>query len=168
MSSRRLLLVIGWIVVLLAAGADLAWHWPGLPERLATHFNAAGHADGWSSRATFVKMWFVMIAGSGLLFAGLWALMMFLPARWINMPNRDYWLAPGRERYTRGLIGELILWLGIVMLATMSALNHLIMRANTSGSPDLGWWPWLITGGNLLAIGSLLAAFLVRFRKPAG
>jgi hypothetical protein len=42
-----------WFVILIAAGILVAYHlyWiPLLPERLASHFDGAGLANGWMSR----------------------------------------------------------------------------------------------------------------------
>ena len=156
----------GWALGLLLTAADVAWHYPRLPERLATHFNVAGAPDGWSSRGSFLTVWIVTVAVMGVLFPGLRLLVRILPARFINVPRRDYWLAPGRDVYTREAIGELILWLGLLMLATMSGLNHLTLRANLSPSPDLGPWPWIIVGLNLVLLGTMVSVFTLRFARP--
>jgi hypothetical protein len=165
MNRRMVALWTGWGLVLLLTGADIAWDYPRLPERLATHFNAAGQADGWSSRGACLTVWLATLAGMCLLFAGLCWLVRVLPARYVNMPRRDYWFAPGREGYTRAVIGELILWLGLLMLATMSGLNHLTMRANLSAAPDLGLWPWVMTGADLGLMLGILLVFMRRFSR---
>ena len=94
-------------------------------------------------------------------------LLRHVPARFINVRRRDYWLAPERAGYTRAIIGELILWLGLVMFGTVSALNHIIMQADLNPTPTLGPWPWVIVGMNLLATGSFIGFFVRRFFCPA-
>jgi len=50
---RILAQVLAFLLVL--ATVLLAWsEWSGLPERIPTHFNAAGDADAWGSRSTFL------------------------------------------------------------------------------------------------------------------
>jgi hypothetical protein len=156
----------GWVVVLLLTAADVAWHYPRLPERLATHFNVAGAPDGWSSRGSFLTVWIVTLAVMGVLFPGLRLLVRILPARFVNVPRRDYWFAAGRDVYTRAAIGELILWLGLLMLATMSGLNHLTLRANLRPAPDLGFWPWMVVGANLVLMLTVVVGFTLRFARP--
>jgi hypothetical protein len=166
MSGRMVGLWTGWALVLLLAAADLAWHYPQLPERVATHFNAAGVADGWSSRRSYLTLTIINLAVLSLLFPGLHLLVRILPPRWINLPRRDYWFAPQREHYTRARLGELILWVGLPMLATVSGLNHLALRANLTGTPELGPWPWVIVGANLLLVLTSVLVFMARFSRP--
>ena len=165
MSRRIVTLWTGWGLVLLLTAADVAWHFPRLPERLATHFNVTGQADGWSSRSSFLTVWLATLAGMSLLFVGLRWLVHIIPARFVNMPRRDYWFAPEREGYTRAAIGELILGIGMLMLATMSGLNHLTMRTNLSATPSLGLWPWVITGANLALTLVVVLTFTRRFAR---
>ncbi|MBL8233056.1 MAG: DUF1648 domain-containing protein [Bryobacterales bacterium] len=44
------------VAVLVGIFAILALNWPELPERIPTHFNAAGTPDGWGSKTS---MWFL-------------------------------------------------------------------------------------------------------------
>jgi uncharacterized membrane protein len=63
-----------WIglLALLAAGVFTAVVYPDLPERLPTHWNLAGEADGWSSRFRGA----IMLPLVGI---ALWALLQVLP-----------------------------------------------------------------------------------------
>lgn len=166
--SRRLILILGWwAAVLLGAAADLAWHYPQLPASMAVHFNAAGVPDRWSPKSEFLTTWILMTLLLGGLFAGLRVLVRFLPADYINMPRREYWLAPERAASTRAEVGDVVLALGGVILASIWALNHVILRANLRESPDLGLWPWVIMAMTLVAMAVLLLATLRKFfRSP--
>lgn len=166
--SRRLILILGWwAAVLLGAAADLAWHYPQLPASMAVHFNAAGVPDRWSPKSEFLTTWILMTLLLGGLFAGLRVLVRFLPAGYINMPRREYWLAPERAASTRAEVGDVVLALGGVILASIWALNHVILRANLRESPDLGLRPWVIMAMTLVAMAVLLLKTLRRyFRSP--
>lgn len=166
MNRRMVVLWTAWAVLLVLTAVDLAWHYPQLPDRMATHFNASGVPDGWSSRPGFLTATTVTTVILSLLFPGLRLLMHVLPARWINLPRHAYWFAPERAPYTRALVGEWILWLGLMMLATVSGLNHLIMRANLNPPPDLGPWPWVIVGGNLFLTLVLVGFLMARLLRP--
>lgn len=166
--NRRLILILGWwAAVLLGAAADLAWHYPQLPASMAVHFDAAGVPDRWSPKSEFLTTWILMTLLLGGLFAGLRVLVRFLPADYINMPRREYWLAPERAASTRAEVGDVVLALGGVILASIGALNHVILRANLKEDPDLGPWPWVIMAMTLVAMAVLLVKILRRyFRSP--
>lgn len=166
--NRRLILILGlWAVVVLGAAADLAWHYPRLPASMAVHFDAAGVPDRWSPKSEFLATWILMTLLLGGLFAGLRVLLRFLPADYINMPRREYWLAPERAASTRAEVGDVVLALGGVILASIWALNHVILRTNLKENPELGLWPWVIMAMTLVAMAGLLLATTRRFfRSP--
>jgi uncharacterized membrane protein len=162
--NRRLIVILSaWAAVLLWAAADLAYHYPRLPESVAVHFNVSGVPDRWSPKSEFLTTWVVLLLVLAGLFAGLRVLLRFLPAGCINLPRREYWLAPERAAYTRAVVGDLVLALGVVILASISALNHVMLRANLRENPDLGLWPWLIMATTLVVIAPLLVWVTRRF-----
>lgn len=166
--NRRLLTLLGaWAAVLLWAAADLAYHYPRLPESIAVHFDAAGAADRWSAKTGFLTSNLLLLLFMSGLFAGLYLLIGHLPARYVNLPRREYWLAPPRSAATRAAVGELVLGLGVVQLATLSALNHVILRSNLRPPPELGAWPWIILGLGLAAMALLLLVGLRPFYRRA-
>lgn len=166
--NRRLIVILGWwAAVLLWAAADLAWHFPRLPASMAVHFDGAGVPDRWSPKSEFLTTWILMTLLLGGLFAGLRVLVRFLPADYINMPRREYWLAPERAASTRAEVGDVVLALGGVILASIWALNHVILRANLKENPELGLWPWVIMAMTLVAMAVLLLKTMRRyFRSP--
>ncbi len=110
--------------------AQSAYYYSALPEKMASHFNAAGEADGWMSKSSF----FIFEGGILLLilaeFALIPYLMKILPASLINLPNRDFWLAKERREETFAAIGEYLEWFSILLLALFIAVNQLVFRAN--------------------------------------
>jgi uncharacterized membrane protein len=67
---------------------------PQLPERVATHFGAGGEPNGWMSRAGHVRftLLFGLIVPAFVI--AIFATMPRFGDRWMNIPNKDYWLAP--------------------------------------------------------------------------
>lgn len=86
----RLLLHGGTIATL---GA-LFWSYGTLPDRVAIHFNLAGNPDAWASKTNYLILGVVVIGLMWLLFASIPALLKRAPADTINIPDKDYWLAP--------------------------------------------------------------------------
>jgi uncharacterized membrane protein len=130
-----------WLTTLLATGAAgvglVLWQWPRLPERVASHFNAAGVADGWMSRATHVMLALGLFAGMTTLFALIGWAMRRLPARWVNMPKRDYWLSGDREQRTRRELEAWCYAFGAIVNLFLLFVFQLVYLANLSDRPAL-------------------------------
>lgn len=101
-----------------------------LPATMAVHFNAAGRADGYGSRSSFV-----------LFFAGMFALLWFLfelislairraPASLINMPKKDYWLAPERRDATFDDFEARMRIFGVATVLLLIFMLYLVLRFN--------------------------------------
>lgn len=163
--NRILLQAVLWLCFSLVAAGDVAYHYARLPERIATHFDAAGNPDQWSAKSQYVLTSSAIMAGILALFPFLQLLVHRLPGFLLNLPRREYWLAPEREGSTRRRLGDMVHGLGLVMFATMMSLNHLIMQANLDLSPKLGSWPWVILGVNMVGTTSVIAAYLWHFYR---
>ncbi|MCM3877755.1 MAG: DUF1648 domain-containing protein [Thermoanaerobaculia bacterium] len=94
---RSRLFLLGLVLVSLVAAA---LQWNSAPERVPSHFDAAGHANAWSSRDEFFALQVAVILGLAALFIAIPWLLRFTPAGLINLPNKSYWLAPGRREET--------------------------------------------------------------------
>ena len=85
---------IFFFIVLLICIFETTRMWFLAPAQMASHFNFQGNPDGFMAKLDF----FISQGQVALVVIGLGLLMQVLvlitPARWINMPNREYWLAP--------------------------------------------------------------------------
>ncbi len=136
---RRTVILLSLLGVVLLAGAlDLAWWYPQLPARVATKFDASGRAVGWSSRESLLTLQVTLLVLVTLLMVGLRFGLRWVPLGLINLPHREYWLAPERAEHTYRLVGDLILGMGSGALAFFVAMMHLILRANLQTEPRLG------------------------------
>ncbi len=147
--------------------ADMARAWAQLPERVATHFNGSGNADGWSSKSSFLWGSFAVVAGVG---GGLLVLAWFLPrvpVRLLNLPGKDYWLAPERHAASMDWLRVWMLWIGAATMAFLLALFHATLQANFGGEEArLGEWFSVAVVGYLAILLGGTAWLLLRFRRP--
>lgn len=139
-----------------------------LPDRVATHFNGEGQPNDWMSRSSHV--WFMGLFGVALplLVIVLMYVTRFLSKNRVNIPHRDYWLAPERRLESCRYMFRQSVWLACLLVAFITGIHFLIVHANRSSPPQLS---------NPLFLG-LLACFLVslgvwimlmfrRFHRPA-
>lgn len=79
-SSRNWIVSVVFIVIAVAVGV---WLYPQLPQRVATHWDLQGNANGWSPRWFAVALWPVLIAFLAVL---AWLLPVISPRRFEIKP----------------------------------------------------------------------------------
>lgn len=145
---------------------QLAYFYPQLPEKVASHFNASGQPDNWSSRNSFV----IFTAIFGLFAAGFPVLVMFLienaPFSLLNLPNKEYWLAEERRESSLAMIRQRFEWLSVGMLALINAVIYMTMQANIYKQPISPNILFLIIGFFAFVV-IWIISFVMKFRIPS-
>lgn len=139
----------------------------GLPDHLATHFNASGRPDGWMPRASYLQ--FIIAFGLGLPFlvTAIFGLIPFLPIDLINIPRRDYWLGPERRDQSFAFLFHHSLWFACLGMAFVIGIHLLVLQANRAPEPRLSTPAILSLGGCFMAGVVLWIVMLVRHFKRA-
>lgn len=169
MKTLRLLLFLPPVIFALQA----AYYAPKLPQQVASHFDAAGRPNGWSSRTSF----FVTGAAIQILLLGIFAGLSFgirkIPRSLVNLPRKDYWLAPERREETFAFMGRQLLWFALATQVFYIAIIGLCIRANlpaavpAGGAPAEGQ-PFLLLMAVYLGFTLLWGVrFFVRFLRRA-
>ena len=115
MNKRTFALTV--LFVLAACCAAHGFYYSGLlPERVESHFNAAGAADSWAGKATFIRVYLGVVVFCTVLFSLLALFMQKLPASKINLPDKQRLLSPQHEAETRNLLSCGFAWLGSATL----------------------------------------------------
>lgn len=93
----------------------------------------------------------------------------FLPREFINIPRRDYWLAPEREAATREFVSGRVAWLSCLLMVFFGGVQHSIVEANRDVPARLST-PVLLTmvGGFLAALLFWIFGFVTKFRSQPG
>ena len=129
--------VYSWLLMSLFQSAD------SLPQRVASHFGSEGSANGWMGRSwylVFTALLPLLIAG---IFAGTAAWVKTIPAKFVSIPNRDYWLAPERRERLSRLLMIRMMWLASLAALFFGCLHALTMEANRVIPPRLADGPLL-------------------------
>jgi len=108
-----------------------------LPDVIATHFGASGEANGLMSRAFFVRFMliFVVVFPLGLNF--LIGRLLKLPNSRINIPHREYWLAPERRADTVVRLQRHMQFFGVMLAAFLCYVHWQVVQANARTPPVL-------------------------------
>jgi uncharacterized membrane protein len=125
-------------VVLLAAAAALILRFAAeLPAVVAVHFDAAGRANGFMTHTDCRDFMFAWTLGVPLLIVIATSLLpRALPVSLINLPHRDYWLAPERAHDSLVFLSEQGLWFGCILVVFLAAVDGMLVRANAVSPPE--------------------------------
>ncbi|MFT3868906.1 MAG: DUF1648 domain-containing protein [Nibricoccus sp.] len=108
-----------------------------LPARVASHFDAAGRANGWMDNSSYLL--FIAILGGvfPLVVPAICYCTRFLPDEMHNIPNRAHWLAPERRDATHAYLFRHSLWLASASLCFVTAVHLAVVQANRPGTAHL-------------------------------
>jgi hypothetical protein len=158
MRAQRIILT----VLLAAAALQILYYCPLLPAIVASHFGSEGRPNGWSTKEGFFGIYVGVLALLVASFAGLPILFRRISPAWINLPNKEYWLAPERRDDTVTVVSREMLWCGNATIAFMIAVIELAIRANLSDSPRLSE---PVMWSLLAAYLAFMVAWMIRFYR---
>jgi hypothetical protein len=126
------------LILFVAAGAIFVW-WSsgGLPDVVASHFIAGGGVDGFLQRGQYTAFMLALVILVPLLLRLAGGLALRLPVRFVNLPNKQYWLAPERQAATLSSIARFGSWASYATLALLCAVHGFVVRANSMHPPHL-------------------------------
>ncbi len=124
-----------FLLMLLAGLLEWGRYYPRLPEKMAAHFNFEGLPNGWMPKDVFFLLMLVVAVGSASIIAFLSPrIIASRPDNQINLPHKDYWLAPARREATFRFIAAQMGWFGCAVLFVLLFGTYLAIQANLS--PD--------------------------------
>jgi uncharacterized membrane protein len=140
-----------FFVIFLCAAVLAVHDYPLIPDRVASHFSASGAANAWMSKPLF----FAFYAGAVVI---AFVVEFFVPRTLanspksrMNLPNKEYWLAPNRRDKTIGYLQRRFAWYGCAFLGLEVCAMEMAIRANMRAEPELPLGPVLLLLGAFLA-----------------
>jgi uncharacterized membrane protein len=144
----------------------LACSVPLLPERVATHFGVGGEPNGWMNRSTHLIFVGAVGVGLPLLSIVIALVIRLIPARFVNLPHREYWLSPERRSQTCIYVSQQMLWLGCLEVLFFAGIQYLTIQANSTTPTHLPMDMFLtMVGGFLVAVALWIIVFIRHFAK---
>ena len=139
-----------------------------MPERVATHFNGSGEPNGWMSRSANQMFMLAFGLAFPLFVVLLCYLTRFLPSGLVNIPRRDYWLAPERRNETSDYLVRHSLWFACLAVCFVIGIQYSIVQANRLTPPHLSTPILLSVAGSFLAGTAVWVVVLFHhFRRAA-
>jgi serine/threonine-protein kinase len=153
------------ITLLIAVGHGI-WAYTVLPERVASHWDGAGNPNGYMSRDGFVSFYLWLMVGLSTLFGGIGALVRVTPDDAVNLPNKEYWLAPERREATITTITQQMNAFTIMLNAFMIGIHQLSIMANLTPDKHLSNGVWVLLVGFLGGTGFWVYKMITEFKVP--
>lgn len=160
------------IVIFLIISAICVIHafhyYPLLPNQVPSNFKMSGQPQSWTQKTEFMIVYLATVGVVALFFPILGLLLGKMPPKWINLPNKEYWLSPERKQETLDYMAWSTTWMGsgtllFVMLMFDGCFQAALNPGNTTGNSITGA---LVGGGlYLLFLTVFCVAMVVRFRK---
>jgi hypothetical protein len=137
-----------------------------LSGNVATHFDVNNQPDGWITRNAYLLLILsLLISIPTVISVGISMLSQKCP-HLINLPNRDYWLAPPRSKESLDFLAAHAYRLGRLVIVLMTGLHYVVLVANRSEPPALPQsWLMAIVLGFVLALAMWVLALYRRFPK---
>lgn len=128
MDSRLPKLV--FVLLALYAAVHFSSLYSQLPGVVASHFNGRGGANGWQTKEAFFTV-FVGVTVLCVLFGfGVASLIGAMPMRLINLPNKQYWLAPERRDETLEWLKAYFGWFACALYVLMIVVYDYAAQSN--------------------------------------
>jgi hypothetical protein len=151
----------------LASIATFVW-WTSrtLPDVVASHFSLSGAADGFSPRGDYVATMIALVVLVPLLPALLPGALLRGGAG-LNLPDREYWLAPEQKDATLAYVRTHGLWLAVALSLFLAYVHWLTVEANARKPPVLSRGGFLAGLSVFLALtAGWVTVLFARFRRP--
>jgi uncharacterized membrane protein len=159
--GRRLFWITGTSMVLVVLVTL-----PQLPPVVASHFDAAGNPNSWSSRPVYALVLITVGLVLPLAIVGLVSLLTRNgPAR-LNIPAREHWTRPEHRHEAVRRVRSYLWWLGCVMAGIALAIHALVVAAHAHQPPRLSSAGMIVLLGVAVAAIGLWAAGWYRLLRP--
>lgn len=156
-----------YVIILALCLFEMARLWFIAPDQMAAHFNVQGEPDRFVSKAEFFWFQAQTLLVIILVSLPLQVLFMVMPPSLINMPNREFWLAPERQDETIGRLNSFgAMLFGMVVLMIQAAFEiSAYANLRTPIQFNAGLMGAIMVTG-MVVIGLLLLQLMISFRLP--
>ena len=158
-----------FIFALLAAYAAIHFssYYSQLPEVVASHFSGRGVANGWQTKPAFFTVFVGVSVLAAVIGFGIPRIISAMPPQLINLPNKDYWLAPDHLAETRAFLDTYFAWFGCAVFLIIILTFDCAIQSNLhpDNRPDVSHM-WYILAGFLAFVVAWIIRLMAKFLRP--
>jgi uncharacterized membrane protein len=157
-----------FVVLALYAAVHFSAIYPQLPNVVASHFDERGAANGWQTKQAFFTVFVGVTALCVLIGFGLASLIGAMPMRLINLPNKQYWLAPEHREETLEWLKAYFGWFACALYVLMIVTYDYAAQSNLhpDNLPSVARFVYTLVGFLAFVIAWLVRMFSRFGRAP--
>jgi len=159
------------VFILLVMGIILGFaiSYPRLPERMASHFGMDGRPNGWQPKSVFTIFFFGALGIACVVSLAVPKLIGSLHPDMINLPHKEYWLAPERRADSVRFLQDQMALFGCAILGLLAIAMFSAIQANLTANPQMDPTLFFIGLGAFIAFAVYSAVrTFSRFGTPPG
>ncbi|HYL84780.1 MAG TPA: DUF1648 domain-containing protein [Candidatus Angelobacter sp.] len=165
MDSRLPKLV--FVLLALYAAIHFSYYYPQLPGVVASHFDKHGAANGWQTKAAFFNVFIGVSVLAVVIGFAIPKIIFAVPPQLINLPNKQYWLAPQHRVETNEFFSAYFAWFGCAMYLLLIVVFDYAIRSNLHpGNPPDPARMWYVLAGFLIFMIGSTIRMLTKFLRP--
>lgn len=119
-----------FVLLALYAAVHFSAVYPQLPATVASHFDGRGTPNGWQTKQAFFIVFLGVTVLCALIGFGLASLISAMPVRLINLPNKQYWLAPEHREETLEWLKAYFGWFACALYVLMIVVYDYAAQSN--------------------------------------
>jgi uncharacterized membrane protein len=121
-------LIVAFVANLILMAVSLAV----LPDQVAIHFGGGGLPDSWASKEFNAAVFLVLEAPFFLMFYFASRMTLGISKKFLNVPNKDYWLQEGNQTRFQKIFGRFMAEFGVAIFIFFFCISLLALQANLS------------------------------------
>lgn len=156
-----------FVLLMLYAAVHFTAVYPQLPSVVASHFDGRGVPNGWQPKQAFFQVLVVVSVLVAVIGFAIPKIITFLPPQLINLPNKNYWLAPERLAETMAFLNGHSAWFGCALfLFNILVFDYAIqINLNPQHPPSPNRF-WYVLAGFLVFVTVSTVRILTKFFRP--
>jgi len=159
---RKLLVIVFLVSLVFSAVSHLL-----LPDEVATHFGWGGRPDSWGPKGVYTML---LVTADVIIFLICFFLLVLFaktPKRWINLPNKDFWLSEKNIATTRNKVSNQMLEFGVAIIVFIDFVKALSLKANLSDPVRMDERQFFVGFGALMVFAVVWCVrIFLSFRMP--
>lgn len=119
-----------FVLLGLYAAVHFSAVYPQLPNVVASHFNGRGAANGWQTKSAFFGVFVGVSLLAALLGFAIPPIVVRIPPQYINLPSKQYWLAPEHRKETLEWLKAYFGWFACALYVLMIVVYDYAAQSN--------------------------------------